>query len=64
MSITVEGTVIMRAGKICYEAIAQLPTEQLKRFLILHALAPYPELLEEDAVQVVFRVEPIHLREV
>jgi hypothetical protein len=58
MSITVGGTVILRAGKICPEAIAQLSTEQLKHFLVIHALAPYPEALEGTAeVQAAVRAE-------
>lgn len=46
MSATVEGVVILRDGKICPEAIATLSTPQLRLFLALHALAPYPEALE------------------
>jgi hypothetical protein len=58
MSITVEGAVILRADKICLEAIATLSTEQLKRFLVIHALAPYPEALEGTAdVQAAVRAE-------
>jgi hypothetical protein len=50
--------VIMRDGKICPEEIAKLPTKQLRHFLALHALAPYPEALEGTAdVQAAVRAE-------
>jgi hypothetical protein len=38
--------VIVRDSKICPEEIARLSTEQLKRVLVVHALAPHPEALE------------------
>lgn len=57
MSITIEGTIIMRAGKICPEAIAQLSTEQLKRFLVIHALIPHPATLDTTEVQAAVRAE-------
>jgi hypothetical protein len=35
----------MRGGKICAEEIAKLSTNQLRSFLVIHALAPHPEAL-------------------
>lgn len=52
MSITVEGTIILRAGKIVPEAIATLSTEQLRRFLVIHALAPYSDVDVQTAVRI------------
>lgn len=58
MSITVEGTLILRAGKVIPEAIATLSTEQLKWFLVLHALTQYSEALEGTTdVQAAVRAE-------
>jgi hypothetical protein len=36
----------MRDGKICTEEIAKLSSNQLRSFLVIHALAPHPEALE------------------
>ena len=44
MSITIDGMVVLREGKIRGEAIAQISTESLKTFLVLHPCGGKPEL--------------------